>query len=131
MFAKACRIYRRHLHSSNVEALGLAVGHTINQIRPRAVTTLPWKKNCHLGLLGMTQFQVSAMDDHKNLRTLIGKLKIDWLNFPVGDILRQFTTLKDGILRGVFKQQAAPCLVCSRLRRASFLCSITPRRSES
>ena len=37
----------------------------------------------------------------------MGKLKIDWLDFPVDDILQQFTTLKDGILRGVFKQQTA------------------------
>ena len=58
-------------------------------------------------VLPILQFQVGAMDDNKNLPTLIGKLKIDWLNFPVDDILRQFTTLKDGILRGVFKQQAA------------------------
>ena len=46
------------------------------------------------------------MDGNKNLPTLIGKLKIDWLDFPVDDIL-QFATLKDGTLRGVFKQQAA------------------------
>ena len=50
------------------------------------------------------QFQIGAMDNRKNLPTFIGKLKIDWLNFPVHDILQQFTTLGDGILRGVFKQ---------------------------
>ena len=52
-------------------------------------------------------FHFGAMDEEKNLPTLIGKLKIDWLDFPVDDILQQFTTLKEGILRGVFKQKAA------------------------
>ena len=52
-------------------------------------------------------FHLGAMDEEKNLPTLIGKLKIDWLDFPVDDILQQFTTLKEGILRGVFKQKAA------------------------
>ena len=52
-------------------------------------------------------FHLGAMDVEKNLPTLIGKLKIDWLDFPVNDILQQFTTLKEGILRGVFKQKAA------------------------
>ena len=50
-------------------------------------------------------FHLGAMDVEKNLPTLIGKLKIDWLDFPVDDILQQFTTLKEGILRGVFKQK--------------------------
>ena len=67
------------------------------------------------------QFQVGAMDDHKNLPTLIGKLKIDWLNFPVDDILRQFTTLKDGILRGVFKQQAARAWYGCRAEKAQVI----------
>ena len=67
------------------------------------------------------QFQVGAMDDHKNLPTLIGKLKFDWPNFPVDDILRQFTTLKDGILRGVFKQQAACAWYCCRTEKALVL----------
>ena len=52
-------------------------------------------------------FHLGAMDGDNNLPTLIGKLKIDWLDFPVDDILQQFTTLKEGILRGVFKQKAA------------------------
>ena len=67
------------------------------------------------------QFQVGAMDDHKNLPTLIGKLKIDWFNFPVDDILRQFTTLKDGILRGVFKQQAARAWYGCRAEKAQVI----------
>ena len=41
----------------------------------------------------------------------------NWLDFPVDDVLQQFATLKDGILRGVFKQQAA---------RAGM--AVTPRR---
>ncbi len=49
-------------------------------------------------------FHLGAMDQENELPTLIGKLKIDWLDFP---ILQQFTTLKEGILREVFKQKAA------------------------
>ena len=52
-------------------------------------------------------FHLGAMDGDRNLPTLIGKLKIDWPDFPVDDILQHFTTLKEGILRGVFKQKAA------------------------
>ena len=54
----------------------------------------------------------------KNLPTLIGKLKIDWLDFPVDDILQQFATLKDGILRGLFKQQAARAWCGCRAQKA-------------
>ena len=50
-------------------------------------------------------FHLGAMDEEKNLPTLSGKPKIDWPDFPVDDILQQFTTLKEGILRGVFKQK--------------------------
>ena len=39
-------------------------------------------------------FHLGAMDE-KNLPTLIGKLQIDWFDFPVDDILQQFTTLKE------------------------------------
>ena len=63
-------------------------------------------------------FHIGAMDGNKNLPTLIGKLKIDWLDFPVDDILQQFTTLKDGILRGVFKQQAARAWYGCRAEKA-------------
>ena len=63
-------------------------------------------------------FHVGAMDGNKNLPTLIGKLKIDWLDFPVDDILQQFATLKDGILRGVFKQQAARAWYGCRAEKA-------------
>ena len=52
-------------------------------------------------------FHLGSMDQEDELPTLIGKLKIDWLDFPVDDILQQLTTLKEGILRGVFKQKAA------------------------
>ena len=64
------------------------------------------------------QFQIGAMDNRKNLPTFIGKLKIDWLNFPVDDILHQFTTLKNGILRGVFKQQTARAWYGCRAEKA-------------
>ena len=63
-------------------------------------------------------FHLGAMDAEKNLPTLIGKLKIDWLDFPVDDILQQFTTLKEGILRGVFKQKAARAWFGCRAEKA-------------
>ena len=63
-------------------------------------------------------FHLGAMDGDNNLPTLIGKLKIDWLDFPVDDILQQFTTLKEGILRGVFKQKAARAWFGCRAEKA-------------
>ena len=57
-------------------------------------------------------FHVGAMDGNKNLPTLIGKLKI------FDDILQQFATLKDGILRGVFTQQAARAWCGCRAEKA-------------
>ena len=63
-------------------------------------------------------FHLGAMDVEKNLPTLIGKLKIDWLDFSVDDILKQFTTLKEGILRGVFKQKAARAWFGCRAEKA-------------
>ena len=63
-------------------------------------------------------FHLGAMDAEKNLPTFIGKLKIDWLDFPVDDILQQFTTLKEGILRGVFKQKAARAWFGCRAEKA-------------
>ena len=64
------------------------------------------------------QYQIGALDNRKNLPTFIGKLKIDWLDFPVDDILQQFITLKDGILRGVFKQQTARAWYGCRAEKA-------------
>ena len=52
-------------------------------------------------------YQRGFMDTDGDLPTLIGKLKVDWIDFPFDDILRQLTTLKEGILRGVFRQKAA------------------------
>ena len=63
-------------------------------------------------------FHLGAMDQENELPTLIGKLKIDWLDFPVDDILQQFTTLKEGILRGVFKQKAARAWFGCRAEKA-------------
>ena len=63
-------------------------------------------------------YQIGALDNRKNLPTFMGKLKIDWLDFPVDDILQQFTTLKDGILRGVFKQQTARAWYGCRAEKA-------------
>ena len=48
-------------------------------------------------------FQLGAMDRAGNLPTFIGKLKVDWIDFPLDE--QQFTTLKEGILRGVFSKR--------------------------
>ena len=37
------------------------------------------------------------MDQEGELPTLTGKLKVDWIDFLLDDILQQFTTLKEGI----------------------------------
>ena len=58
------------------------------------------------------------MDKEGHLPTLIGKLKIDWIDFPLDDILQQLTTLKEGILRGVFKQKAAGAWFGRRAEKA-------------
>ena len=52
-------------------------------------------------------YQLGFMDREGELPTLTGKLKVDWIDFPLDDILQQFTTLKEGILRGLFRQKAA------------------------
>ena len=63
-------------------------------------------------------FQIAAMDKEGDLPTLIGKLKVDWIDFPLDDILQQLTTLKEGILRGVFKQKAAGAWFGCRAEKA-------------
>ena len=63
-------------------------------------------------------FYLGSMDQEGHLPTLIGKLKIDWIDFPLDDILQQFTTLKEGILRGVFKQKAAGAWFGCRAEKA-------------
>ena len=55
----------------------------------------------------LMHYQLGSMDREGDVPTLIGKLKVDWIDFPLDDILQQFSTLKEGILRGVFKQKAA------------------------
>ena len=47
-------------------------------------------------------YQLGHMDRDGEIPT---KLKVDWIDFPLDDILEQFTTLKEGILRGVFRQK--------------------------
>ena len=74
---------------------------------------------------------LGAMDEEKNLPTLIGKLKIDWLDFSVDDILQQFTTLKEGILRGVFKQKAARAWFGCRAEKAQITVLLPGRCSLS
>ncbi len=63
-------------------------------------------------------YSIGAMGGNGNLPTLMGRLKINWLDFPVDDILQQFTTLKEGILRGVYKQQAARAWYGCRAEKA-------------
>ena len=43
---------------------------------------------------------------------------MDWIDFPFEDILQQFTTLKEGILRGVFRQKAAAAWFGCRAEKA-------------
>ena len=52
-------------------------------------------------------YQLGHMDRGGEIPTLTGKLKVDRIDFRLDDILEQFTTLKEGILRGVFRQKAA------------------------
>ena len=52
------------------------------------------------------------------LPTCTGKLKVDWIDFPLDDILEQFTTLKEGILRGVLRQKAAAAWFGCRAEKA-------------
>ena len=63
-------------------------------------------------------FQIGTMDKEGDLPTLIGKLKVDWIDFPLHDILQQLTTLKEGILRGVFQQTAAGAWFGCRAEKA-------------
>ena len=58
------------------------------------------------------------MDRQGELPTITGKLKVDWIDFPLDDILEQFTTLKEGILRGVFRQKAAAAWFGCRAEKA-------------
>ena len=58
------------------------------------------------------------MDRDGDIPTITGKLKVHWIDFPVEDILEQFTTLKEGILRGVFRQKAAAAWLGSRAEKA-------------
>ena len=62
-------------------------------------------------------FQLGAMDRAENLPTFVGKLKVDWTDFPFDDVL-QLTTLKEGILRGVFKQEAVGAWFGCRAEKA-------------
>ena len=52
-------------------------------------------------------YHMGEMDRDGDIPTLTGKLKVDWLDFPVEGILEQFITLKEVILRGVYRQKAA------------------------
>ena len=52
-------------------------------------------------------YHMGKMDRDGDIPSLTGKLKVDWIDFPVEDILEQSTTLKEGIRRGVFRHKAA------------------------
>ena len=64
------------------------------------------------------QYQLGSMDRTGNLPNFIGKLRVDWIDFPLDDILQQFTTLKEGIIRWVFKQTAAGAWFGCRAEKA-------------
>ena len=67
-----------------------------------------WCVNAQMALQSCElRFQKGAMDNNGDIPTLMGKLKVDWVQLPVYDILNQFGTLKEGICRGVFRQKAA------------------------
>ena len=63
-------------------------------------------------------YQIGQMDRDGDIPTLTGKLKVDWIDFPLDDILEQFVTLKEGILRGVFRQKAAAAWFGCRAEKA-------------
>ena len=63
-------------------------------------------------------YQLGSMDREGELPTLTGKLKVDWIDFPLDDILKQLTTLKEGILPGVFWQKAAAAWFGCRAEKA-------------
>ena len=63
-------------------------------------------------------YELGSMDREGELPTLTGKLKVHWIDFPLDDILKQFTTLKEGILRGVFRQKAAAAWFGCRAEKA-------------
>ena len=64
------------------------------------------------------QLQKGQMDSRGDIPTLMGKLKVDWIDLPVDDITKQFGTLKEGILRGVFRQKAAAAWFGCRAEKA-------------
>ena len=61
---------------------------------------------------------MGKMDRDGEIPTLTGKLKVDWIDFPLEDILEQFITLKEGILRGVFRQKATAAWFGCRAEKA-------------
>ena len=65
-------------------------------------------------------YQMGKMDSEGEIPTITSKPKVDWIDFPVSveDILEQFTTLKEGILRGVFRQKAAAAWFGCRAEKA-------------
>ena len=63
-------------------------------------------------------YHMGKMDRGGDIPTLTGKLKVDWIDFPADDILEQFTTLKERILRGVFRQKAAAAWFGCRAEKA-------------
>ena len=97
----------RQEHMLWFDALALA-SDTTKLINGRTDAVRSRKMHFHLG----------SMDQEGQLPTLIGKVKIDWIDFPLDDILQQFTTLKEGILRGVFKQKAARAWFGCRAEKA-------------
>ena len=62
--------------------------------------------------------RLGMLADGKLKKAPTGSSKVDWIDFPLEDILEQFTTRKEGILRGVFRQKAAAAWFGCRAEKA-------------
>ena len=75
-------------------------------------------------------FQKGQMDSKGDIPTPMGKPKVDWRDLPVDDITKQFGTLKEGILRGVFRQKAAAAWFGRRAEKAQ-ITAILPSKLDA
>ena len=73
------------------------------------------------------QFKVGNYRDgsgESNIRLLTGTIKADWMQLPVEQYLAALSTLKQGVMAGVFRQKgAAPCRItyAEKLQLSVFL----------
>ena len=65
------------------------------------------------------KFTLGAMDKvERTMPTLTGRVKVDWLDLPVDEVLALFPTLQSGILNGVFRQKTAAAWFRTRASKA-------------